>query len=586
MASGIADGADFGRFGYVASPPIPGWDLSPLGLRPKFAGADQVLFSEPVGRLAVRSIRAHEANYAWIGGGMGPTRLRVNLFAPGPEVMFERGFALASSAREAPLLSWSEGSVGDGVETPAVRWLAVSYQTSQPPVLLTFLGRPTAMKVTGRPGDWRLEVVGEPYRGWVRFGLPLGVRALTTGDAAALGQMVASIRRHEPFWTGDSPVLRSVRARNDGDAVIGTWTFSGPNPVVPYAAFLARRGGYDVQLQTPVLEISAPTDEGPVAYSPSNTIQLRFPVLQLPRGRSLTAGNKPVPFAPPDPKRSFSIFNAGLSLMMASRPIALPGQLQDALAAYLADAPFSEEPNTKARLPLAPDGQGAGEAAFFTVLQQASLAAEGFNTRPNALFTSLLWARDSLNWSLPMMQEPRIRRRTAAVVAIAGALSADPETRLQGAIFHAGLAAERGLASWLGRDPMPKFTEPVDDLRHRLYKGPRLPRREPVLPMLVNPVRVLIGPPLLANNTATGYRLRWQALRAGWQRISLVSPQDLSIKPLRNARVNPLWMPEPNRYEIQVGVGKPGLVELEVTTAGAPIKLPPTPQIVYNEVVR
>lgn len=185
-----------------------------------------------------------------------------------------------------------------------------------------------------------------------------------------------------------------------------------------------------------------------------------------------------------------------------------------------------------------------------------------------------------------MMQEPRIRRRTAAVVAIAGALSADPETRLQGAIFHAGLAAERGLAAWLGRDPLPKFTEPVDDLRHRLYKGPQLPRREPVLPMLVNPVRVLIGPPLLANNTATGYRLRWQALRAGWQRISLVSPQDLSIKPLRNARVNPLWMPEPNRYEIQVGVGKPGLVELEVTTAGTPIKLPPTPQIVYNEVVR
>lgn len=582
----MGQAAEFGRFGYANLPTIPGWQVSLQGIKPKFARSDELGFDTVVSKCLVAQIKSHEASYTLVGGGKGPTRMRVNLFAPGPELLFERGFRMKLSTLQPPLLSWGEGSVGDGVETPKCRWLALSFQDSQPPILMTFLNEPAALRLTGKTGDWTLETVGE-YKKWVRFALPLGVRAWTTTDASALGEMVKMIHANEPFWAGPSPVLKSVTATSDTDSVTGTWRFSGPNAVVPLAAFLARRGGYNVQVLTPIKEIPAPTNEGPVAYTSETFLTIRFPVLNLPRGRSLTAGNPAWKSAVPNSTKLFSVFNSGMAAMVAPRSIELPEQLRASLEAYLSSAPFSVEPNTKTQLPFTPTGQGAGEAAMYSLLQQALLCGEGLNTRPNPLFISLLWARDSVSWQLPMIQEPRIRRRASAVASIAGALSADPKMRLDGAMFQAGLAAERGLSLWLGAQPPATFLEPMDEFRARLYKAPELPKREPVLPMLVNPIRLLIGPSISANNTATGYLLRWNAERTGPQKLLIQSPQELTFAAKSNLVFSALAMKSPNQYLLYGNVARKGPTVLEVTVRGGkPIKLPPISDIIYTETIR
>ncbi len=583
LVCALGQAADFGRFGYRSTPNMPGWQITSEGLKPRFPRSDTLYFTTPVTKWLVATVRAHEASYTLVGGGTGPTRIRANLFAPGPEMLFERGFSLKVTSLQAPLLSWAEGSVGEGVETPRSRWLAMSYQDSQPPVLFCFLNEPVSLKVVGRPGDWVLEVVGDPYKKWVRFALPLGVRALTTTDASALGAMVQSIKSHESFWRGPSPVLKKLTATSETDAVTGTWQFSGPNAVVPIGAFLARKGGYNVQLTTEVREVSAPSDEGPVAYTPETTLSIRFPVLNLPRGRSITAGSRAWRAAVPITSKPFSIFNSALGGLLAPRAKSLPDLQRSAMDDYLERIVFTEEPNTGAQLPFSPDGAGAGEAAMFSLLQQTLSAGDGVNTRPNALFTSLLWARDSLSWDLPMIADPKIRRRAAAVAAIAGALSADPKMKLDGAMFQAGLAAERGLGLWQGRTPPELLLEPVESMRQRLFKAPELPKREPILPMLVNPVRVLIGPPLTANNTTTGYRLSWIADKPGIQKLVLTSPQGMSFTTRMNAKLDYIVMNDPERYELQLFVAKRGEVLLDISTEGTPIKLPPTADIIYTE---
>lgn len=585
----LASAAEFGRFGYREVPDIPGWELNPEGIRPKFPRSDRIFFDRPYQRLATRSIRAHESDFAFLGGGgLGPSRLRVNLYAAGPELMFERGFRLRFGTLAAPLLSWSEGSVGPGVPAPPVRWVAVSFQDSQPPVLLTFLDAPTSVVIHGRPGDWTLDVSAGEYRRWVRFALPLGIQALTTTDAAALGLMVQRIREHEAFWTGPSPRMERVRVEAEQDAVVGIWQMSGPHAVVPTAAFLARRGGFDVQIASPIREINAPTDEGPTAYTSESEIRIRFPVLGLPRGRSLTAGPPLNPIPRPNPSLPFSIANAGFSALLASRPQELTGQLRGVLEDYLERAPFAAEPNTGAQMPFGPNGIGASEAGFYSLLQQALAAGEGLNQRPSSLLTSLIWARDTLTWQIPMIEDSRLRRRTGALASVAAALSADPMTRLEGALFHAGLAGERGLSAWRGTTPAPTFLEPMDAFRQRLFKPVEgSDRREPMLPMLVNPVRLLIGPPMTANNApeGRGYIVRWNATRPAVQRLVFQAPFQLGFRSeTESAQV--LWaMAAPDRYEVRLVVSRPGSVAMRID-ADSSFRLPPTAEFLYTETVR
>lgn len=583
----LAPAEGFGRFGYSKIPTIPNWRLEEDGIRPKFQAADLLRFDGgKILKWRPVNVSSSEASYEFVTSGSSPTKMRMNLFAAGPEFLFQQGFKIRSSALQPPLISWNEGSVGPDVESAPSRWAAISYQDSQPPVILCFLEGTPSLIVTGKPGNWLISVAKGEYKRWVRFGLPLGVRALTTTGAASLGAMVTNIRDHLDFWISPSPKLLSVKAINETDAVTGVWTFNIPNAVVPYAAVLAKRAGYNVQVNSEVKVVSSPTDEGPMFYATGKEIRLRFPMLSLPRGRSLTAGTGKWVAPIADPKKPFSIFNAAIASMCAARPADFPEKSGAVLSKYLENVPFIHEPITDAMLPFQPNGSGAGEAAFYSLLQQCLAASNGLNAKPNGLFTSLVWAIDSHSWQLQMIQDPKIRRRTSAVAALAGAMSSDPNMRLNAGILEAGLVAERGLFSWQGIKQPPKLIEPMENLRRRLFK-PRdnLPKREPILPMLVNPYRVLIGPPMEAKHVEGGYHVTWIAKKAGKQKIVFQSPVPIELDSVRNIADFVVDDVPDLRTEVEVTVSKPGPVVLQIKPLeGKQFRLPPTPSIVYSEV--
>jgi hypothetical protein len=581
----------FGRFGFTDVPKPPNWKFKEDGLKPLFESSDTLYFEGTVKSWKPTSVQASYATYALITEGKAPTRARINLFCPGPELLFEKGFALNFRSLAAPRLSWRDGSVGEEVEAAKSKWVAISYQDSQPPVLISFIGPPPAVIITGSAGDWTLKTVGEDYRGWVRFSLPLGVRALTTRRADMLGLMVKTILDHEAFWSGPSPMPISLDVENQKEAVMATWRFSERRAVVPFAAFLARRGGYAVQVLSGIREIPAPTNEGPLAYVDGKELKIKFPVMTLPRGRSLV-GQFSENWKPPvaDPSKPFSLFNAAISSVVAARPKFYPNGLIGLLDQYLEKQPFEPEPVTKSPMPYKNDGPSVSTAAFFALLQQGVTVSEGVNTRPNALYSSLIWSRDVQTWRFESVEDSKLRRRSMALVAVAGALSADPRMKLDAAMLEAGLVAERALSLWLGVKKPTPLIEPIEQIRRRLFKpGEKfITKREPVLPMLVNPVRVLIGPPLSAKNVADGYAVKWIAPDLKSQRLVLQSPQELEFfagPGLKEVVVQESKMK--GRYELTLRAAKPGAAELKIRVIGAkPILLPPAPQVIYNEVLR
>lgn len=556
-----------------------------------FEGSDTVFFEGSISSWKVASAQASFATYALDSSERAPSRVKINLFSPGSEFLFDRSFVLKFRTIAAPRLSWSEGSVGEEVESAKSKWIAISYQDSQPPILLCFLGNPPVLMITGSAGDWTLKTVGPDYKGWVRFSLPLGVRALTTRGADMLGLMVKTIVDNEEFWSGPSPVPISLKVENQKEAVLATWGFSEPRAVVPFAAFLARRGGYAVQILSRIKEIPAPTNEGPLAHLEGKELKIRFPVMTLPRGRSLV-GQFSENWKPPvaDPLNSFSLFNAAMSSVVAARPKNYPNGLLSLLDKFLEKQPFLPEPVTRSPLPYQSEGQSVAEAASYALMQQAVTVSEGVNTRPNALYTSLIWSRDVQTWRLHSVEDQKLRRRATAWVAIAGAMSADPRMKLDAAMLEAGLVAERALSLWNGIKKPTPMTEPVELIRRRLFKpGDKFTtKREPVLPMLVNPVRVLIGPPVSAKNVADGYVIRWNAPDPKPQRLILQSPQNLEFSAGTGmSEVTLKTSREKGRYELLLIAKKAGPTEVKVRVIGAkPILLPPAPQVIYTEQIR
>jgi hypothetical protein len=162
--------------------------------------------------------------------------------------------------------------------------------------------------------------------------------------------------------------------------------------------------------------------------------------------------------------------------------------------------------------------------------------------------------------------------------------------KLDAAMLEAGLVAERALSLWLGVKKPTPLIEPIEQIRRGLFKpGEKfITKREPVLPMLVNPVRVLIGPPLSAKNVADGYAVKWIAPDLKSQRLVLQSPQELEFfagPGLKEVVVQESKMK--GRYELTLRAAKPGAAELKIRVIGAkPILLPPAPQVIYNEVLR
>lgn len=422
-----------GRFSFKKIPPVPGFRIDSNGFRAASPSADTLRFLQPAKSWAPSGVSSLGATYLLGGSGRNPDKLRVNLLSPGFELHFQGGFGFASGSNLSPFITWSEGSIGPGVPTPKSSWFIVSFQEAQPPILLCFPGSQASIKLSGKPGAWRIESIGV-YQGWMRVALPVGTKQIATTDAATLGQMVVNFKRHVPFYTSLSPQVESQEARVERDAVTMTWRLNRPGAVLPYPAVRAPKLGYRLQVQTKVVPTGVENDEGPVAYSGEAKIVVRFPRAEVPPGRAVVTGTAPaLPAA--SPQEVPKLMQMAFAVRLANTPAAVRAQLQGLTDDFSAFAPSTRDPISKIEFPFDAGGTGIDIAAGH------ALCGAALESPENTMLTSLRGTVDWLTW-----RPWPTSRNAAALLSVSGWLSNQPQDAALGAMIEAGLVTDKAAA--------------------------------------------------------------------------------------------------------------------------------------------
>jgi hypothetical protein len=439
---------------------VPGLELDAEGLRVRHPAADRLRFEHRSLLWVVQDTSATGQTVTLTGASGAPAKVRANLWGEGLELYFRSGIRLRLTSMQAPYLTWSEGSVGPGVPTPSSGWCLLSFRDSQPPLLFAFQGKQAGLVLEGRSGDWVLRT-DRAFQGWVRVVAPLGIQPHPTNSARALGELVQAVRPFAEAWRQPTPTVLETRVEDSPTAVEVRYRFDAPGAVVPPAAVLAPLGGYGVKLSGELIRRPALNEEGPVSVLRGTDLTLRFPCRRIPTGRALAVGQPtwqpPATVAAIDPP---SVVELALGLLTSWSDRAAQTAAEEALTSFLGEATFEPEPNTKAPLPFGADGNQAELVAAHALLMQASRGNERASSEGNSLLTSLAWRRDTATWRF--WGVPAVKaRRIGALAAVAGALCPEPERRLDGALFEAGLAAERGLQVWLRRRDPGRKLEPL-----------------------------------------------------------------------------------------------------------------------------
>jgi hypothetical protein len=504
----------FGRFGYgyigtaealrCTATAIEGPEAEPLRLMPgpdgEFPAWNPVAL-DPTQTELVRE-----------GVLSGPHRQRISLTAPG--ITLHSGTPMKFEIRSiaAPYLTWEEGSVGPGVPAPNTRWLALSFSDRRMNYLLGF-PKGGAAEVDGKPGNWTLTI--RSVDGWVRIGrMP---RATGANLAAMLGSLKTLARSRAKYFTQLPPRIVKRTVAGDAHGVVVSWVFDAPWAIVPSALFLATLDGYPLQFEGKTERIQADGPTGPVDALAGRVLRVRFPVKRIPTGRAVGVGNPTFqPLSTVSPIDAPSVIELGFDCLRAVREDSTRILAEQVYAQGLGEMEFSTEPTTQAGLSYRADGKMAFETAALALIGQCLSIAKRPSSAENGLLTSLAWRRDWQTWRFFVADED-LSRRVGAVAAVAGALCAEPERRLDAAMFEAGLAAERGLVRWKRRvNPSLEIKPPIDPLwgiRKALfgYAAPITPD-EPFVTYLRSPMRVYTDAPVWVEQDPIGDRLVWHAM--------------------------------------------------------------------------
>lgn len=579
VAAGAWAQGGFGRFGYANWPPAPGFTVDATGFRSSSQGSDTFRFRVELPRFRVVEISERSATYAGPRLAGCPERFRVNLRSPGFEMFVPLGLDFRLSSLQAPLLSWGEGSVAEGVPTPHANWILVSFRDRQPPVLFVFRDGPGALVVTGSPGNWRLRTY-DHYEGWVRVCLPRGHRDQRIADVTALGELVQEVQEHEELWTAPTPQLTGVDLRADDSGVTAIWNFDREGALLSPSAILAKAGGYPLSILSGVTVTGGDLEDGPTAFSRERRIVIRFPNRRLQPGRALTMGvPRELPPTEAEPTDIGAVSVLALANLGAWSERPLRARTQSVLDGFLQATPVVPEPHTQQRVPFAADGAGIDLAAAHALLMQSGMLARGEEGSPNSLFTSALWRMDSLTWRLWVGDEATARR-AGALLAIAGSMSSEPEKRWLSAKLQAGLAAHRALETYRERrgfaTPVAAQVEPMLGIRRALFGlEPEVP--SPFVQSLAGPVRVLAGPPMHVTVAGDGLRLVWDHREGDSATLTLLADSAVELFPrvnLSSIRAQQSGGVVTVRYEPR----SPGRVEALIRLApstGLPSALPP-----------
>lgn len=445
-------------------------------------------------------------------------------------------FKLRSTA--APYLTWSEGSGAAKVPTPAVSWIVLSFRDNQPPVVLGFPGDPCSLVVVGKPGAW--EVRADDYKGWVRLGLPVGLTGEPANTAAALGRLATITANSSAFWTRPEPELLRFQATADDSTVTGEWTFDQPFVVIPQAMTMAPLAGYRVSVTSPHNRLKGDfgLGDGPHDVITTPTLKVQFPLHRVPLGRALVLNQATSPIGTISPFDIPSVSDLAVENLLAGRDTISRRSADEAVGSFLGQAPFTREPYTRQQLSFDATGNGLDLTAAHALLQQALLSTTKPQSDANALLTSVNWRRD---WEtlLPWVDNGDVRRRSAALAALAGALCPEPNRRLAGALFQAGLSGERGLALWRLREqqvPADPLLECAEPLRKSLFELGKAPTEtDSIVRMLQSPFRVFSDEAIVAQASGSQLTmLEWSVVEPKGAIMTFAASQTFSLAPVDN----------------------------------------------------
>lgn len=461
---------------------MPAFTLSPDGFRATHDSSSSFFFPATTTNWQPTQLNELGATYEIGFAPNRPKQFRTSLTKPGFELYYQGTLDWKISCDKPPYLSWAEGSVEDGLPTPDVKWILISFKNDQPPVLITLRGAASGFSVTGSKGNWHFRS-SIPLSQWVGVNLPFGTRGFKTSTVRELGQLSNAFEREEEFWLAPAPLLVSSKIEDDLNGVVATWTFDRPGAIVPSAALYAPLGGYPLEIQSPFHKLTAIDEQGPLTVLDTKELKVRFPIRRVREGRFLALGpSTSAPLGTVSPDDIQSVVNLGLESLMADRDFPIQGLIDSVTTKYLTDTPYVSEPWTLQQLPYDSSGRGIDLAAAHALLYQAATNARQATSEGNALLTSVVWKRDWLGWNI-WVADPITRRRAAALAAVACSLCPEPERRLDGGMLQAGLAAERGFAIYARRQGWLLESQPLletmGSLRKVLFalkeKGPEDP---------------------------------------------------------------------------------------------------------------
>ena len=507
-------GQRFGRFGYTDEADLAGFKLDKAGIRPKSALAVNLEFVQPSATWNPIVTNDLGQTIELAGGANSPSEAEYSLLKPGAKLTFTHGFRLKFRCKVRSFLTWHEGSVADGVPTPTLPWLLLSFEDDAPPYLLQFEpGKSQSLTLRESDGVFTLDTE-KPYSGWVRISLPKGTEGISTNSAGSLGRLVLGMERDKDFWLAEAPELVNRVIQSDSLGLTVTWTFSKPFAMIPCAFYLANLGGYPCRVLSGVRKIGATDEMGPLIATPSRELKVRLPVRRVPNGRFLSSAINPPPLATASYLDVPTVVNLAMETMPSGRDVAVKKLAESTVADFLTETAYIPEPHTEAELPFQANGTGLDLAAAHALLAQAVTSTQEATSQANSLLSSISWRRD---WATQgyVGVDPVVARRAGALGAIAGALCPEPDRRLEGALFQAGLAAERGLHVLHRRqgkpDPVQALIEPLEGVRQVLFGMTDKVQAQdaPLGKALLNEVRVYGDPSILLDTKGKDLVLNW-----------------------------------------------------------------------------
>ncbi len=527
--AGTVSAQPFGRFGYGKTPFHDLVQFRNEGIDSE--GSESLTFQTPLTKRKILTSSSFEQTIGYLPLPDCPTKFKVSLTAPGFSMFVDGKLVLGSTQIGAPYLTWSEGSVRQGVPTPAVQWVVVSFSPNQPAYIFGFPGTPGAMIIQGKPGNWRLELA--PRTGWIRVGRVQAV--VGTNSAASLGQLKLAAQKSAWLFAQPAPVLLQTKVAATNNSIQATWTFDRPGAVLPAPIFLARLDGLNVRLLSKTERISSTGPLGPVEVALGKELIVHLPLKRIPTGRPAAIGSPTT--SPPgtvSPLDVPSIAELAFEVIPASREPEVIKIAESAYSEFLSQVHFSPEPVTGTQLPFLESGRGADLAAAHALLSQILVSTKRASSEENSLFTGLIWGQDWLTWKFTAA-DPAINRRVGAFAAITGAFCPEPERRLSAAMFEAGLAAERGYIRWQNRlhaSPVirtitPDLLEPMWNLRKTIFGYTNvyspIDPPDPFVSLLRSPIRAYAEPAFTITKDETGLTCTWSALHLRSQGLAFAS---------------------------------------------------------------